>query len=228
VEGQDELAKAAFADLVIQGASHEAALDAAVFHLEHEDFGSLEALLNGTKLDDSDPATVLCRAHLLLSRRRPTDALQLLVDYDSEHGLHPAVVVLEAQLRHERGESSAALRRLDAVLECWPESAVARRQRARLLSQAERPAEALEELERLRSLRSATLEDDLRHLQLLRRCGEDERAEREAERLAQLHPLSLRVRSQQRGRWLAPLSVDGGVEEAPVDETEVEKSTSRA
>ncbi len=228
LEGQYELARAAFADLIRQGASREATLDAAIFHLEYGDFDSLEDILSSLEGSGLDPGQVLARVQLLCSHDRRNDALQLLVDYDAEHGLHPALVVEEARLRYLRGEASAALRRLDAVLERWPESSGARRERARLLSAEDRPGEALEELGRLRGLRVAKLADELTHLQILRRCGKDEQAEREAERLAQLHPLSLRVRSQQRGRWLAPLAVEAMPSPPGKTRTDREEASSRA
>jgi predicted Zn-dependent protease len=228
LEGKYELARAAYADLLANGEGDDAALDTAVYDLESREWMGLEGVLSSLSGPRSNPTYTLLRAHLYLHRERPGDALQLLIDYDAEFGLHPAVVILEASLRFERGEASAALRRLEAVLESWPESTLARRERARILALEDRPAEALEELERLRALGVGPLGDEIALLQLLRRCGEDERAEQLAERLAQLHPLSLRVRSQQRGRWLAPLAVDSGLESMESPALQAEEAPSGA
>lgn len=209
LEGQRELARAAFLDLLQGVSSVDAHLDAAVFHLEAGDLPAAERALNAiSRVGTADPTWVLAKARLLVARERPQEALQLLIDHDAEHGMHPPLVVLEARLRYERGEASAALRRLDSVLERWPEALEARRERSRLLSELDRPEEALEELERLRGLRVGSLDEEIGLVQLLRRCGEDERAGQHSDRLAQLRPLSLRVRCQQLHRWLGPLSVE--------------------
>jgi len=219
VTGQHELARAAYSELEAHGPSPEAWLDAVSFHLQTGDLSAAEHALSQLEEVSGDPEVILARSELLVRQKRDEDAVGLLEEYTREHGLHPALSVAETRLLRRRGELSRGLRRLDEVLQRWPECTPARRERLRILADDERVAEALDELARLGSHHGGAVDDELMRLHLLRRAGRVEEAEELAHRLVKMYPLTLRVRVQQRERWLTPLSVEplsalGAMEEA--------------
>ncbi len=215
LEDQRELARAAYADLTGNQPAAESVLDAVAFHLRSGSAEAVESCLAHLGEDRSEPAAVLARAEVQLAKGKFGAAAKLLDEQQRSEGVQPALAVLRSRIYSQLGEESLALRKLDEVLRHWPESAPGRRERVRILAQSGRVTEALEEQEQLRALKQGSLEDEICHLQLLRRSGEVGRAETSANRLAQLYPLSLRVRSQQRERWLGPLSA---VEPTPLSE----------
>ncbi|HKI84282.1 MAG TPA: tetratricopeptide repeat protein [Candidatus Krumholzibacteria bacterium] len=215
LEGQTELARAAYEDLLRNHPGPQGLLDAVAFHLRSGAIDAAESCLNQLDQELEDPALTLARAEILVQKDKLGSAAALLDEYEEEAGLQPALAVLRAQIHRSLNEESRALRKLEEVLKRWPESAAARRERVRILAGSGRVEEALEEQEQLRNLRAGSLADEICHLQLLRRKGEVAQCETSARRLTQLYPLSLRVRSQQRERWLGPLSA---VDPAPLGE----------
>jgi Tfp pilus assembly protein PilF len=206
LEGQVELARAAYADALRNQPGAQALLDAVAFHLRSGSVDAAESCLSRLEQDLEDPALTLARAKIQVEKEKLGAAAALLDEYEDGQGLQPALAVLRAQIHRNLDEESLALRKLEEVLKRWPESAAARRERVRILARSGRVEEALQEQEELRNLKVGSLADEICHLQLLRRRGEVAQCEAIAHRLAQLHPLSLRVRCQQRERWLSPLS----------------------
>jgi len=217
--GHYELARAAYSDFDCHAPHEQALLDAVSFHLETSEFDAIRRCLAPLAAEGEDPVVILAEARLLERLERGEEALRILQAYTAQHGIHPALSVFEARLLSRGGEVSVALKRLMEVQDRWPESAPALRERVRILVKESRVVEALEEQEKLAAMNGASLEDEVLRLQLLRRAERVEEAESLAHRLAQVHPLSLLVRLQQRVRWLAPLSVEplpqlGTMEEA--------------